>query len=190
MPSTHLILCRPLLLLPSIFPSIRVFSSESALCIRWPKYWSFSFRVLSFFYGPTLTSIHDCQKNHNFDYRDHCHIKFNCGWFFSLWYFLNFLWTSLFLSLAYNYPHLWLGHILCWEDREEGKAMDLYRLLWSQFHLIQMTHNPWRSYTSSFPLPGILAAANVTASRLLGLEDEYIFKREENWGGGSPILSL
>ena len=43
MPSNHLILCRPLLLLPSIFPSIRVFSSESALCIRWPKYWSFSF---------------------------------------------------------------------------------------------------------------------------------------------------
>ena len=42
MPSSHLILCRPLLLLPSIFPSIRVFSDESALCIRWPKYWSFS----------------------------------------------------------------------------------------------------------------------------------------------------
>ena len=43
MPSNHLILCRPLLLLPSIFPSIRVFSNESALPIRWPKYWSFSF---------------------------------------------------------------------------------------------------------------------------------------------------
>ena len=45
MPSNHLILCYPLLLLPSIFPSIRVFSSESALCIRWPKYWSFSFSI-------------------------------------------------------------------------------------------------------------------------------------------------
>ena len=45
MPSNHLILCRPLLLLPSIFPSIRVFSSESALRIRWPKYWSFSFSI-------------------------------------------------------------------------------------------------------------------------------------------------
>ena len=43
MPSYHLILCRPLLLLPSIFPSIKVFSNESALHIRWPKYWSFSF---------------------------------------------------------------------------------------------------------------------------------------------------
>ena len=45
MPSTHLILCRPLLLLPSIFPSIRVFSSKSAVHIRWPKYWSFSFSI-------------------------------------------------------------------------------------------------------------------------------------------------
>ena len=45
MPSNHLILCRPLLLLPSIFPSIRVFPSESALQFRWPKYWSFSFSI-------------------------------------------------------------------------------------------------------------------------------------------------
>ena len=45
MPSNHLILCRPLLLLPSIPPSIRVFSNESALCIRWPKDWSFSFSI-------------------------------------------------------------------------------------------------------------------------------------------------
>ena len=45
MPSNRLILCRPLLLLPSIFPNIRVFSNESALPIRWPKYWSFSFNV-------------------------------------------------------------------------------------------------------------------------------------------------
>ena len=45
MPSNHLILCRPLLLLPSIFPSIWVFSNESALHIRWPKYWSFSFSI-------------------------------------------------------------------------------------------------------------------------------------------------
>ena len=45
MPSNHLILCRPLLLPPSIFPSIRVFSNESVLCIRCPKYWSFSFSI-------------------------------------------------------------------------------------------------------------------------------------------------
>ena len=108
MPSNHLILCHPLLLLPSIFPSIKVFPSESALHIRWPKYWSLSFNIssfnehpglisfrmdwldllavqgtqessptpqfksinssaLSFLYDPTLTSIHDCWKNHSFD---------------------------------------------------------------------------------------------------------------------------
>ena len=103
MPSNHLILCRPLVLLPSIFPSIRVFSNESTLVIRWPKYWSFSFNIslsnehpglisvrwtnwiscspresqesspasqfkslnsslLSFLYGPILTSTHDYWK--------------------------------------------------------------------------------------------------------------------------------
>ena len=45
MPSNHLILCRPLLLPPSIFPSIRIFSNESVLCIRWPKYWNFSLSI-------------------------------------------------------------------------------------------------------------------------------------------------
>ena len=45
MPSNHLILCHALLLLPSIFPSIRVFSNESVVCIRWPKYWSFGFNI-------------------------------------------------------------------------------------------------------------------------------------------------
>ena len=45
MPSNHLILCRPLLLLPSVFPNIRVFSNESVLRIRWPEYWSFSFSI-------------------------------------------------------------------------------------------------------------------------------------------------
>ena len=105
MPSNHLILCHPLLFLPSIFLSIRVFSNESVLCITWPEYWSFSispsneyswlisFRMdwldllvrdsqessptsqfeninssaISYLYSPTLTSIHDYWKNHNFD---------------------------------------------------------------------------------------------------------------------------
>ena len=48
MPSNHLILCHPLLLLPSTFPSIRVFSKESVLCISWPEYWSFSFSISPF----------------------------------------------------------------------------------------------------------------------------------------------
>ena len=57
MPSNHLILCRPLLLLPSILPSIRVFSNESVLCIRWPKYWSFSFNISPSNDHPGLISL-------------------------------------------------------------------------------------------------------------------------------------
>ena len=56
MPSNHLILCRPLLL-PSVFPNIRVFSNESALCIRWPKYWSFSFNISASNEPPGLVSF-------------------------------------------------------------------------------------------------------------------------------------
>ena len=56
-PSNHLTLYRPLLLLPSIFPGIRAFSSESVLCIRWPKYWSFSFSISPSKEYPGLTSF-------------------------------------------------------------------------------------------------------------------------------------
>ena len=57
MPSSHLILCCNLLLLPSIFPSIRVFSDKSVLCIRWPKYWSFRFTICSSNEHPGLISF-------------------------------------------------------------------------------------------------------------------------------------
>ena len=57
MPSNHLILCPPVLLLPSIFPSIRVFSNESAFHIRWPKYWSFSFNISPYNEHPGLISF-------------------------------------------------------------------------------------------------------------------------------------
>ena len=57
MPSNHLILCRPLLLVASVFPSIRVFSNESAPCIRWPKYWSFSFNISPSNQHPGLISF-------------------------------------------------------------------------------------------------------------------------------------
>ena len=57
MPSNHLILCHPLLLQPSIFPSIRVFSNKSVLCIRWPKYWSFNFSISPSNEHPGLISL-------------------------------------------------------------------------------------------------------------------------------------
>ena len=56
-PSNHFILCHPLLLLPSVFHSIRIFSNESALCIRWPKYWSFSFNISPSNEHPGLVSL-------------------------------------------------------------------------------------------------------------------------------------
>ena len=58
MPSSHLILCRPLLLLPSVFPRIRVFSNKLALCIRWPKYWSFSISSSSGYSGLISSRMH------------------------------------------------------------------------------------------------------------------------------------
>ena len=82
MPSNHLILCHPLLLLPSIFPSIRVFSNELALCIRWPKYWSFSFSIspcneysglISFgIYWLDLSSVHDLKVLKSYIVCYHC----------------------------------------------------------------------------------------------------------------------
>ena len=87
MPSNHFILCHPLLLLPSVFPSISVFSNELALHIRWPKYWSFSVSPSNEYLGlisfridwfdlpavqGTLTSIHDYWKSHSFDCTDLC----------------------------------------------------------------------------------------------------------------------
>ena len=57
MPSNHLILCHPLLLLPSVFPSIKLFSNESVLCIRWPQYWSFNFSISPSNEHPGLTSF-------------------------------------------------------------------------------------------------------------------------------------
>ena len=67
MPPNHLILCHPLLLLPSIFPSIRVFSNDSALHIRWPKYWSFSFNISPSIEHPGLISCRiDCLDLHSY----------------------------------------------------------------------------------------------------------------------------
>ena len=73
MPSNHLILCRPLLLLPSIFPSIRVFSNESAVSIRWLKYWSFSFNIRLSNEHPGLISLQtkDSQESSPIDVQIH-----------------------------------------------------------------------------------------------------------------------
>ena len=114
MPSNHLILCRPLLLLPSIFPSIRVFSNESVLCIRWPKYWSFSFSISP---SDEYSGL----------------IFFRMDWLFSLQHKTlkslfqhhsskaSVLWHSVFFMVQLSHPYMTTGKTsfgyanICWQ---------------------------------------------------------------------------
>ena len=103
MPSSHLILCRPLLLLPSIFPSIRVFSNESALRIRWPKYWSFSFNISPSDEHPGLISF-------RMDWLDLLAVQ---GTLKSLLQHhsskASILWCSAFLTVQLSHPYMTTG---------------------------------------------------------------------------------
>ena len=103
MPSNHLILCRPLLLLPSIFPSIRVFSNESALHIRWPKYWSFSFNISPFNEHPGLVSF-------QMDWLDLLAVQ---GTLKSLLQHhsskASILWCSAFFTVQLSHPYMTTG---------------------------------------------------------------------------------
>ena len=83
MPSSHLILCCPLLLLPSFFPSIRVFSSESALRIRWAKYWSFSFKI-------SLTNEHPGLISFRMDWLDLLAVQGTLKWLYKMFYLISF----------------------------------------------------------------------------------------------------
>ena len=106
MTSNHLILCHPLLLLPSIFPSIRVFSNESVLCIRWPKYWSFSFSIspsneysgLISFRIDSLDplAVQETLKS----LLRHCSSK------------ASILWASVFFMVQLSHPHMTTGKIV------------------------------------------------------------------------------
>ena len=120
MPSNHLILCHPLLLLPSIVPSIRVFSNESALCIRWPKYWSFSFNISPSNEHPEL-------------------ISFRMAWldFLAVQGILksllqhhsskaSILWPSAFFTVQLSHPYMTTGKTIALTRRTfVGKAMAL-----------------------------------------------------------------
>ena len=106
MPSNHPILCRSLLLLPSIFPSIRVFSSESALCIRWPKYWSFSFNISPSNEHPGLISF-------RMDWVDLLAVQGTCK---SLLQYhsskASILWCSAFFIVQFSHPYMTTGKII------------------------------------------------------------------------------
>ena len=105
-------LCRPLLLLPSIFPSIRVFSNESALCIRWPKYWSFSFNISPSNEHPGLISF-------RMDWLDLLAVQ---GTLMSLLQHhsskASILWCSAFFTVQLSHPYMtnWKNHSLDWTD--------------------------------------------------------------------------
>ena len=124
MPSNHLILCHPLLLPPSIFPSIRVFSYESALRIRWPKYWSFSFVISSSNEHPGLISF-------RINWLDLLAVQ---GTLKSLLQHhsskASILWLSAFFMVQLSHPYLTTGKTIALTGRTfVGKVMQGHRSL-------------------------------------------------------------
>ena len=114
----HLILCCPLLLLPSVFPGIRVFSSESALCIRWPKYWSFSISPSNEYSGLSsfridLFDLHAVQGTLK-SLLQHCNSK------------ASILWCSAFFMVQLSHPNMTNGKTIALPIRTVvGKVMSL-----------------------------------------------------------------
>ena len=126
MPSSHLILCRPLLLLPPIPPSIRVFSNESTLCMRWPKYWSFSFSIIPSQEIPGLISF-------SMDWLDLLAVQ---GTLKSLLQHhsskASILWRSAFFTVQLSHPHMTSGKTIALIRRTfVGKVMSLLLLLYN-----------------------------------------------------------
>ena len=120
MPSSHLILCRPLLLLPSIIPSIRVFSNESALHIRWPKYWSFSFNI-------SLSNEHLGLISFRMEWLDLLAVQ---GTLKSLLQHLSskasILWCSAFFIVQLSHPYMTTGKTIALTRRTfVSKVMSL-----------------------------------------------------------------
>ena len=120
MPSNHLNLSRPLLLLPSIFPSIRVFSNESVLCISWPKYWSFSFTI-------SLSNEYSELISFRMDWLDLLAVQ---GTLKSLLQHhsskASILWCSAFFTVQFSHPYMTTGKtIVLTQQTFVGKVMSL-----------------------------------------------------------------
>ena len=146
MPSNHLILCCPLLLLPSIFPSIKLFSDESALHIRWPKYWSFSFSISPSNEHPGLISFRmdwliSLQSKELSSLLQHHSSK------------ASILWLSAFFTVQLSHPYMTTGKTIALTRQTfVGKVMPLLcnmlsRLVItflprSKFLLISWLHSP------------------------------------------------
>ena len=134
MPSSHLILCRPLLLLPPIPPSIKVFSNESTLHMRWPKYWSFSFSIIPSNEHPGLISF-------IMDWLDLLAVQ---GTRNSLLQHINsskvsILWRSAFITVQLSHPYLTTGKTIALARRTfVGKAMSLL------FNMLSKRRKGWQ----------------------------------------------
>ena len=120
LPSNHLILCHPFLLLPSIFPSIRVFSNESVLCIRWPKYWGFSFSI-------SPSNEHSGLTSSRMDWLDLLAVQ---GTLKSLLQHhsskVSFLRHSAFFTVQLSHPYMTTGKTIALTRRTfVGKVMSL-----------------------------------------------------------------
>ena len=138
MPSSHLILCHPLLLLPSIFPSIRVFSNEPALHIRWSKYWSFSFSIRPTSEHPGLISFKK-------DWLDLLAVQGNLK---SLPQHhsskASFLWCSAFFTVQLSHPYMTTGKTIAltrWTF--VGKVMSLLFNMLPRLVIIFLPKRKW-----------------------------------------------
>ena len=122
-PSNHLILCCPLLLLPSIFPSIRVFSNESALLIRWPKYWSYSFSISPSNEHPGLISF-------RMDWLDLLAVQKTLKWLLQHHSSkASILQRSAFFTVQVSHPYMTTGKTIALTRRTfVGKVMFLFHL--------------------------------------------------------------
>ena len=130
MPSSHLIFCCPLLLLPSVFPNIRVFSNESALCIRWPKYWNFSFSI-------STSKVYSVLISFKTDWFDLLAVQ---GTLKSLPKHhslkASVLWHSVFFMVQLSHLYMTTGKTIALTRQTfVGKVISLYRLL-SLFYLL------------------------------------------------------
>ena len=130
MPSNHLILCRPLLLLPPIPPSIRVFSNESILCMRWPKYWSFSFSIIPSKEIPGLISF-------RMDWLDLLAVQ---GTLKSLLQHhsskASILWRSAFFTVQLSHPYMTTGKTIALTSQIfVGKVMSLLLNMLSKLNI-------------------------------------------------------
>ena len=158
MSSNHLILCHPLLLLPSIFPSIRVFSNESVLCIRWPEYWSFSFSISPSNEDSGLTSF-------RMDWLDLLAVQGTLKILLQQHSSKpSILWCSAFFMVQLSHPYMTTGKAIALTRRTfVSKVISLLFYMLSRLVIaflprskqaanqIRETPQGWGSFTRSFP---------------------------------------